>query len=196
MVNSMDSADKKILVVVDMQNDFIDGALGTPEARSIVDRVCSKIRGWNGKIYFTRDAHGEDYPYTPEGKLIPIPHCFYNDYGAELCADVLRAIDYHHTTRTTLTKGDFTGKISLIPPKSTFGSNSWSYLLDPYINEVEICGLCTDYCVLANAIVIQASLPNARIVVDASCCAGSTPEMHQKAIEIMEHLGIEVVNKV
>lgn len=188
----MDSDCEKVLVVIDMQNDFIDGALGTPEAQSIVERVCSKIVNWEGEIYLTRDVHDVEYLSTPEGKLIPVPHCLCDDHGSNICTDVVTSLGLRQTKSSTALQ-------AIIFPKSTFGSvvwpTVWPNCSDTIPKEVEICGLCTDLCVLANAITIQATVPKAKIVVDASCCAGSTPEMHRKAIEMMEHLGIEVINK-
>lgn len=179
---------KKILVVVDMQNDFIDGPLGTPEARAIVDNVCAKIREgeWDG-IFHTKDTH-HDYNYldTQEGKKLPIPHCIYRDNGWYYTEKVMEAL---------LLK-------SFMIEKSTFGATLLVDKLGELIDdgkltakiELTLVGVCTDICVISNALLLKAHFPEMKIVVDASCCAGSTPEKHYMALEVMKSCQVDVVN--
>lgn len=184
---------KKILVVVDMQNDFITGPLGTPEAVSIVDKVVEKIRGeeWD-YVYYTMDTHFVNtYSETQEGKKLPINHCFRRSDGWLLNIDVITAIDNCASYE----------KIE----KQTFGSLDLAYAID-YLNscddfevpiqeiELTLIGVCTDICVISNALLLKAHYPEMKIVVDASCCAGSTPEKHRMALEVMKSCQVDVVN--
>lgn len=172
---------QKVLIVVDMQNDFIDGALGTKEAVDIVPKVKEKIKNFDGKVYFTRDTHGENYMDTQEGQRLPVPHCIKGTKGWQICPELeeLRteeAID-----------------------KVTFGSVDLSFLLKAEnekeaISGITLIGLCTDICVISNAMLIKAFLPEVPISVDASCCAGVTPESHSNALEAMKICQIEVEN--
>lgn len=169
----------KILVVVDMQRDFIDGALGTPQAQAIVPRVCEKIRGFDGRVLFTRDTHGEDYLQTQEGRRLPVPHCIQGTEGWQIHPDVeaLRReapID-----------------------KPTFGSVELAQALaachrEHGVEEITLIGVCTDICVISNALLIKAFLPEVPVAVDASCCAGVTPESHLRALESMKTCQIRV----
>lgn len=172
---------KKLLIVVDMQNDFIDGALGTPEAQAIVPRVMKKLHDWDGdEVIFTRDTHDDDYLLTSEGKHLPVPHCILGTQGQHLSSAVLRAL--RHPCR--------------IIDKSMFASTELAAQLmeeNPIYDSIELCGLCTDICVVSNALLLKACLPETQIVVDASCCAGTTPEMHQAALDVMRSCQIEVV---
>lgn len=171
---------KKILVVVDMQNDFVDGALGTPEAQAIVGAVAEKIRSYGqGAVYATRDTHGEDYLSTQEGKNLPVKHCIRGTQGWELNREVAQAL------------GD-----APIIDKPTFGSLE---LVDIMKKEregeelqIELIGLCTDICVVSNALLLKAALPETEISVDASCCAGVTPESHRAALTTMKMCQIQV----
>lgn len=172
----------EILIVVDMQNDFIDGALGTPEAVQIVPNVKKKIESFPGKILFTRDTHEDNYMTTQEGKNLPVPHCIRGTFGWEIRSelDALRqteAID-----------------------KVTFGSSALPNVLlemnkNVPIDRITLIGLCTDICVISNAMVIKAFLPEVPIVVDASCCAGVTPATHKNALEAMKVCQITVENE-
>lgn len=172
----------KILVVVDMQNDFIDGALGTKEAVAIVDKVADKIRNYPGKIIFTRDTHFDNYAETQEGKNLPVLHCVENTFGWQI-SDKLPMPDD-----------------AVIFDKPTFGSkNLAEYLVkendrEP-IDEIEFIGLCTDICVISNAFVTKAFLPEIPLVADASCCAGVTPESHLNALSAMEMCQVKIINK-
>ncbi len=165
---------KKTLIVVDMQNDFIHMALGTKEAVEIVPRVKEKILQYHEKGYeilYTRDTHGEDYLDTPEGKKLPVPHCIRNTEGWQIAdglyIDGCRIID-----------------------KPNFGWPNWK---EEALEDVEIIGLCTDICVVSNALIIKAVFPNARITVDSSCCAGVTVESHNAALKTMQMCQIDVV---
>ena len=183
---------KKILVVVDMQNDFIDGVLGTPEAVGIVDNVCAKIRDgeWD-YVYYTMDTHYINrYHETQEGKKLPVIHCIHNTPGWMLNKDVMMAIASREEYEK-LEKGTF-GSISLI--------GAIGYLVeycDEYVEseiELTLVGVCTDICVISNALLSKAHFPEMKIVVDASCCAGSTPEKHYMALEVMKSCQVDVVN--
>ena len=165
---------KRTLIVVDMQNDFIDMALGTKEAIAIVPKVQEKIRQYvdrGDEIIFTRDTHFEDYLETAEGKKLPIPHCIQGTKGWEIAEGLY-------------VEG------SKIIDKPNFG---WPHWQKEELEEVELVGLCTDICVVSNALIIKATFPNAIVKVDASCCAGVTVESHQAALKTMEMCQVEVV---
>lgn len=171
-----------ILIVVDMQNDFIDGALGTKEALAIVPKVLDKIKGFEGRVIFTRDTHFDNYMDTQEGKNLPVPHCIKDSEGWQIRAelDELRtepAID-----------------------KPSFGSVELSAMLarenaENPIGSVTFIGLCTDICVISNAMLIKAAMPEVPVIVDAACCAGVTPESHNNALEAMKMCQISVINQ-
>lgn len=174
---------KKVLVVVDMQNDFVDGALGTPEAVAIVPNVVKKIREFDGdELFVTYDTHYDNYLTTLEGQKLPVPHCIDGTYGHDLNAEIKEAL---------------TGKEYKDVIKAGFGSFSISKgLKDRYPCEeieVEFVGLCTDVCVVSNALIMRAGYPNAKITVDASCCAGVTPEAHAAALATMKSCQIDVI---
>lgn len=175
---------KKLLIVVDMQNDFIDGALGTDEARSIVPRVIEKIKGWDGDIICTLDTHDENYMNTREGSILPVSHCVDGTEGHGLNEKVKQALfekaAEHKSSINTLRKRTF-GSTAL--PELIRGEN---------IDHVELIGLCTDICVVSNAMLIKANYPELSIAVDASCCAGVTPETHEAALTTMTMCQIEV----
>ena len=184
---------KKILVVVDMQNDFIDGPLGTPEARTIVDNVCAKIReGEWDEIVVTKDTHYDDlYLDSQEGMKLSVKHCIENTDGWQLKSDIWNALDYTYTNEGQLIEVFF---------KHTFGSTELVEYLD---NNYDICkedieltlvGVCTDICVISNALLLKAHYPEMKIVVDASCCAGTTPAKHRMALEVMKSCQVEVEN--
>ncbi len=172
---------QKILIVVDMQNDFIDGSLGTPEAVAILPKVEDKIKSFDGKVIFTRDTHTEDYMNTAEGKNLPVPHCIKNSHGWQIADSLL-----------PYTKDAF------IIDKPTFGSIALAEYLkqedrkDP-IEEVTLIGLCTDICVISNAMLTKAALPEITVSIDASCCAGVTPESHQRALDAMQVCQIKIL---
>ena len=173
----------KILVVVDMQNDFIDGALGTPEAVAIVPYVKHLIESFDGKVLFTRDTHFADYLNTQEGKNLPVPHCIRGTDGWQIRPDIAELIYPDH-----------------IIDKPTFGSTQLAKLMEIFEKreeegiEIELVGLCTDICVVSNALLIKATLPETPISCDASCCAGVTPAKHEAALETMRSCQIKVTN--
>lgn len=169
----------KVLVVVDMQNDFIDGALGTKEAVSIVNNVVSKIENHDGLVIFTRDTHGPDYAKTQEGKNLPVEHCIEGSKGWEISS--VLPVD----------------KAARIINKPTFGSKELGMYLEELngkekIEEIEVIGLCTDICVISNALLIKAFLPEVPVSVDPSCCAGVTPESHETALAAMKMCQINI----
>ncbi len=170
----------KILVVVDMQNDFIDGALGTREAEKIVCRVAQKIRAareHNEQIIFTQDTHTPDYLNTQEGTLLPVVHCVKGTDGFDLCPPIAELVDD-----------------SIIFEKSTFGSVALAkYLCKLKPDEVELVGVCTDICVISNALMIKSFLSETKIVVDSNCCAGVTPQSHENALNAMKMCQISVI---
>ena len=167
---------KKLLVVVDMQKDFIDGALGTSEAQKIVGNVKEKIEKFDGDVVFTLDTHSEIYLSTQEGKNLPVEHCIKGTSGWKLDENL---------------KGLSEGR--QIFEKPTFGSVELAeYVVSKEYTEVELIGLCTDICVISNAMLIKAFLPEVKVSVDASCCAGVTPESHNNALSAMAMCQIEI----
>ena len=173
---------KKILIVVDMQKDFVDGALGTAEASAIVPRVAEKIRCFDGDVIVTLDTHGEDYINTSEGRNLPVPHCIKGTAGWELDTRVQAALDEREYT---------------VIEKPTFGSVELpDFIRDNYDTdgfEIELVGLCTDICVVSNALLLKASFPEVPISADASLCAGVTPESHEAALLTMKMCQIEII---
>lgn len=191
--------EKKLLLVVDMQNDFIDGSLGTPEAEAIVPKVCEKIRNWDGRIWLTQDTHNENYLETNEGKHLPVKHCINGTEGWEVHDDVMDSVvcskAYEYDKRKCLYYPD--GMVKWFD-KEAFGS--WRLVADRSdywdgIESVELIGLCTDICVISNAVLIKSFFPEIEISVDASCCAGVTPQSHKNALEAMKMLQIEIKNE-
>ena len=161
----------KALIVVDMQNDFVDGALGTKEAQEMLPRLIKKLETLDKDtdIFFTQDTHGENYLETQEGKNLPVVHCVKKTHGWEIVPELQ----------------EFTKKAKAVIEKKTFGSTRLPSLLKPY-EEVEFVGLCTDICVISNALLLKAFYPEQKVSVDASCCAGVTPESHQNALAAMK----------
>ena len=173
---------RKLLVVVDMQNDFIDGALGTKEAQAIVPNVVEKIKNWDGDIAVTRDTHFDNYLNTREGRYLPVKHCIDGDNGWQLNADIDDAIFSKAYNQTHFIE------------KSQFGS----FALVDWVNKmgydyVELIGLCTDICVVSNALLIKNALPELDIAVDSKCCAGVTPESHDAALLTMKMCQIDIL---
>ncbi len=168
----------KILVVVDMQNDFIDGALGTKEAERIVPGVKEKINEYrknNETVIFTRDTHFENYPDTQEGKKLPVVHCIKDTDGWQISKEL-------------------DTKNSVIIDKPSFGSLELAeYVADLKPDYIELVGLCTDICVISNAFILKARLPEIDIAVDSALCAGVTPESHANALEAMKMCQIDVL---
>ena len=174
---------KKILIVVDMQNDFIDGSLGTKEAESIVNHVVEEINKDYSLVIATRDTHPENYLKTNEGKHLPVKHCIKNSEGWQIRPDVFEAIE---------------AKEYLVIDKPTFGSEKLVEILKKINEEEEIetitlVGLCTDICVVSNALLVKAAFPEKRIEVKENCCAGVTPQSHDAALTTMKMCQIEVI---
>ncbi len=166
----------RYLIVVDMQNDFISGVLGSPHAQAIVPNVVEKVKSFDGKVIFTRDTHHEYYMNTQEGRKLPVPHCIQDTDGWQICAE-LKAY------------GD------AIVNKLTFGSMELPQIINSYggsIESIELCGLCTDICVISNAMILKAAFPEVKITVDASCCAGVTTESHTTALAAMKAVQIDI----
>lgn len=173
---------RDLLLVIDMQNDFIDGALGTKEAVAIVPAVERKIREFQGTVFFTRDTHFENYMQTQEGKNLPVPHCIQGTEGWQIRPEL-----------------DALRKTEPID-KLTFGSSALGELLlaleqEEPIQTVTLIGLCTDICVISNAMIVKAFLPEVPVIVEASCCAGVTPESHENACKAMEMCQIKVIRE-
>lgn len=165
----------KMIVVVDMQNDFIDGSLGTKEAQEMLPRLKEKLGREKAALVFTMDTHGEDYLSTQEGKNLPVKHCIKGTEGWEI-AQELRA---------------FKEKARAIVEKPAFGSMDLIKVLSD-ADEVEFVGLCTDICVISNALLVKAAYPEMPVSVDSSCCAGVTPASHKNALEAMKMCQIKV----
>ncbi len=169
----------KILVVVDMQNDFIDGALGTPEAVAIVPYVKSLIERFDGKVYFTRDTHAENYMDTQEGKNLPVPHCIKGTQGWQIRAEL-----------DSLRKTEAIDKV-------TFGSSELVNILagEKDIESITFVGLCTDICVISNVMITKAYFPEIPLIVDAKACAGVTPQSHKTALDAMKMCQVKIINE-
>lgn len=168
----------KVLVVVDMQNDFVNGCLGSEEAREIVSNVREKISEYRKNkdtIIFTRDTHDENYLQSQEGKYLPVPHCIYGTDGWNI-VDGLEVENCQYID------------------KPNFGWTHWDTKNFNDKDEIELIGVCTDICVVSNALILKAMYPEAHITVDASCCAGVTPESHNAALLTMKSCQIDVIN--
>lgn len=177
----------KVLIVIDMQEDFIRGSLGSPEAQAIIPAVAAKVAEYaameEGVILYTRDTHFDNYMETMEGKFLPVPHCIANTEGWQIVPEVFNAD-------------------SEVVDKYTFGCYSlpdeiWSACGMKYnkfdIDSIEFCGVCTDICVVTNALITKTVFHQTPIIVDSKCCAGVTPEKHAAALEVMRSCQIEVI---
>lgn len=173
---------KQFLVVVDMQKDFVDGALGTPQAQAIVPAAVQAIRQFDGEIFATFDTHFENYLDTAEGKKLPVVHCVKDTPGWELNAEIAAALDEKGYTPVI---------------KYTFGSTELPRLLAERAGDedfcVELIGLCTDICVVSNALLLKAHFPEKAIAVKETCCAGVTPELHEAALRTMRSCQIDII---
>ena len=173
---------KRFLVAVDLQKDFVDGALGTNEAQAIVPNAVKKINSFDGKIFVTFDTHSENYLSTAEGKKLPVTHCVKGTDGWQLNADIQKALDC---------------KDYISVEKPTFGSVDLPKLIEKEANgeefEIELIGLCTYICVVSNALLLKANFPEAPIAVDSSCCAGVTPQAHKSALDTMKSCQIDIL---
>ena len=171
---------ERYLIVVDMQKDFVDGALGTAEAQAIVGRVAEKIAAHQGPVVFTQDTHQPDYLETQEGKNLPVEHCIEGTEGWRIIPELRPFAEAPGATVLT---------------KPTFGSTQLAETLAARraeIGEIELIGLCTDICVVSNALLLKAFMPEVQISVDSACCAGVTPEKHEAALETMRSCQIRV----
>ncbi len=166
----------RTLVIVDMQNDFITGALGSKAAEEIVPLVVQLAQNFEGRIIFTRDTHGADYLTTQEGRKLPVEHCIQGTEGWQICEALQPYVDE-------------------VVDKDTFGSVALPKMLSADNEEVVLCGLCTDICVISNAMLLKIAYPEMKITVDASCCAGVTPESHKTALDAMKAVQIEVIHE-
>lgn len=173
---------KKVLIVVDMQNDFINGSLGTKEAAAIVTKVFRKISSFDGDVYFTRDTHPKDYLQTSEGKHLPVQHCIKGTDGWRFESGIEKL--YLESGHEAI-------------EKNTFGAKDLpAVLAENYpagMESIELCGLCTDICVISNALLLKAFFPETEILVDSSCCAGVTPASHVNALGAMKMCQITVL---
>lgn len=166
----------KYLIVVDMQNDFISGTLGSDEAKKIVPDVVEKVKNFDGEVIFTRDTHGEGYLKTQEGRNLPVEHCMLGTAGHEICSELAPYV------QTVVDKNTF-GSLEL--PERIKKARS-------KVEEIELCGLCTDICVISNAMILKAAFPETKIIVDGACCAGVTNESHRIALSAMKAVQIEI----
>ena len=167
----------KYLIVVDMQVDFITGSLGSELATAIVPNVVEKVKSFDGKIIFTRDTHFDNYMQTQEGRNLPVPHCIKDSYGWQIC-DELKPY------------------VSTVIDKLTFGSIDLPDIIKSYeeeIESIELCGLCTDICVISNAMLLKAAFPEVHITVDSACSAGVSVESHNTALNAMRAVQISVI---
>lgn len=172
----------RYLIVIDMQNDFVDGALGTPEAQAIAPALVEAVSSFDGEIIFTLDTHGENYLDTQEGKHLPVPHCIKGTQGWELIP-ALAELQRERRAR--------------VFEKPTFGSTELAHYLvacndEEPIESIELVGVCTDICVVSNALLIKAALPEVAVKVDPALCAGVTPEAHEAALATMASCQIEM----
>lgn len=182
---------KKILVIVDMQNDFINGVLGNEMTAAVLPKMIKKLREHYNEydaIYMTRDIHFDNYLNTLEGKKLPVPHCLKDGTGKNIVAelwDVAKELRANHKFVKVVDKHTFASKELIDYLSATCGSN----------DEIEICGVCTDICVVSNAICLRAELPNTVIKVDGSCCAGTTMKAHNAALRTMASCQIDIIGR-
>jgi len=177
----------KFLVVVDMQRDFINGSLGTPEAQAIVSKVAQKIENYDGTaIFVTQDTHQSNYLKTQEGKMLPIVHCVERTEGWQLHEDIVEALCRYGKKTFNFTKNTFA--CWALEEQLHIIANLYR------IDEIVIVGLCTDICVVSNALLLKACFPETKIIVDAACCAGVTPESHESALKTMKMCQIYIEN--
>lgn len=171
---------KKLIVVVDMQNDFIDGALGTQEAQQMLPKLVKKLeQEKEAELIFTLDTHNQYYMDTQEGKNLPVPHCIKPEHGWKIADDLQKFVD----------------EAAAVIEKPSFGSLALPQAVSKIeVDEIELVGLCTDICVISNAMILKAAFPEVILAVDASCCAGVTPESHATALAAMKMCQIEIRN--
>lgn len=182
----------KLLILVDVQNDFISGVLGTKEAQEAVPKIVEKLKNWDGDVICTKDTHESDYLNTLEGKNLPVPHCVLGTEGHDINKDVdTRLHNLASKDKLVLT----------LRKENRFGTLLLPRLIEMYeagdtlkYDCIEFVGFCTDICVVSNLLIVKAAFPEVEIAVDASCCAGTTPENHQHALEVMKSCQIEILN--
>ncbi|MEA5040672.1 MAG: isochorismatase family cysteine hydrolase [Clostridiaceae bacterium] len=171
-----------LLLVVDMQNDFIDGALGTTEARAVVPKVAEKIRTFRGRILATRDTHTSDYLATQEGRNLPVPHCIRGTEGWRIRPEIAELLPEEPIDKPAFGSAELGGRLQILDAEEKIG-------------HITLIGLCTDICVISNAILCKAFLPETPVTVDAACCAGVTPESHRRALDAMKMCQIQIENE-
>lgn len=174
---------KNVLVVIDVQNDFIDGALGSKEAQEALPRIIERVKGFQGQVFATKDTHFDGYLETQEGKNLPVPHCIKGTNGWDFPEELAELMEE---------------KAARVFEKTTFGSVDLAQELkrrfdQGKIESVEFVGFCTDICVVSNALLVKAESPELPIVVDARCCAGVTTEKHQNALDVLESCQVRVL---
>lgn len=167
---------KKAFVVIDMQNDFISGALANPDAQAIVTPIAQATAAFDGDVFATRDTHAENYLDTPEGKNLPVKHCVKDTHGWQITDEIQTALAQRNAT---------------VVDKPTFGYLDWQ-VLAPY-DEITLVGTCTDICVVSNALILKALYPNATVRVLAKLCAGTTEENHNAALQVMRCCQVEIL---
>lgn len=183
---------KKVLVVVDMQNDFIDGPLGNDQTKAVVKNVVEKIKNFDGDlIVLTMDSHSEAYMETQEGKKLPVEHCIVGTDGWSINTEVRNSLNNFEPEMVEINCKRTFGSVSL--PKGI--EDSLGLVCDDDEFEIEICGICTGICVISNAMLLKAHFREAKIAVDASCCACVTPESHKIALEAMKMCQIDVIGE-
>lgn len=174
---------KQFLIAVDLQRDFVDGALGTAEAQAIVPKAAEAIRRFDGQVFATLDTHFDDYMNTAEGRKLPVPHCIKGTAGWQLNDTIADALQ---------------GRLYTAVEKHTFGSIDLPQMIaeaaggEPFA--ITLIGVCTDICVVSNALLLKAHFPEAEITVDAACCAGTSVTAHQAALTTMRCCQINVIN--
>ena len=167
----------KYLIVVDMQNDFVSGSLGSEAAEKTVSGILDKVKGFDGKIIFTRDTHFDDYLQTQEGKNLPVSHCIKDTDGWQIVDELS---EYAET----------------VVDKAAFGSMDLPNVIGEFsddVEEIQLCGLCTDICVISNAVILKSAFPEAEIVIDSSCCAGVSETSHNTALDAMRALQMKII---
>lgn len=173
----------KILVVIDVQNDFVTGSLGSLAAVAVIDNICAKIEKFEGKVLVTQDTHKDDYLNTQEGKNLPVIHCLQDTWGH----------DFEGSVGAVIGRKD-----SYVMRKSSFGARHLLHAIlsmgTSELKEVIFIGLVTDICVISNVLILKSDLPELTITVDASCCAGTTPENHAAALQVMRSCQVNVIN--
>lgn len=180
----------KCLVVIDMQNDFITGLLGTKEAQDILPKVISKVKSFTGTIFATVDTHDGCYLYTQEGKNLPIKHCIEGSNGWMIPEELFSVLP--KSAKPPIRKNAFGSRVL----GATLFRLYEEYLFEQgeIVDEIILVGLCTDICIISNALLIKTYLPDIKITVDASCCAGTTPEAHATALKAMQQCQVNIIN--